>query len=120
MIVRETWRAVVPSVMVLVLGKDSTLANVADAVVAGAKSVRFTEVTARAIEPDVFRYRLLDADDSLAAFDGVVVVASDADATASASTVLAGLSHDSGPVDMVLARVGGAERLTAELIASGG
>ena len=51
----------VPSVMVLVLGNDTSLSSVADAAVAGAKSVRFTEVTVRAMELDVFRYRLFDA-----------------------------------------------------------
>jgi hypothetical protein len=75
MIVREMESRVVPSVMVLVLGDDASLSTVADAVVAGAKRVRFTEVTTRAAKPDVFRYRLLDSDVSLASFDGVVFVA---------------------------------------------
>lgn len=108
------------SVMVLVLGKDASLANVADAVVAGAKSVRFTEVMTRAVEPDVFRYRLLDAGESLSSCDGIVVVASGADSTASASAVLGRLSLDRARVDTVLAHVGGVTSLAAELIATGG
>src|SRR3569833_2382358 len=60
---------VVPSIMVLVLGDDVSLSSVADAVVAGAKRVRFTEVTTRATKADVFRHRTLEADASLASFD---------------------------------------------------
>ena len=44
MIVRELESYAVPSVVVLVLGNDASLAVVADAVVSGAKRVRFTEV----------------------------------------------------------------------------
>jgi len=109
-----------PSVMVLVLGKDFSLATVADAVVAGAKSVRFTEVTARAIEPDVFRYRVLDTDASLSSFDGVVVVASDEESTTSLPTALTRLSHHAARVDTVLGRVGGGAALVADLVATGG
>ena len=109
-----------PSVMVLVLGKDFSLATVADAVVAGAKSVRFTEVTTRAIEPDVFRYRVFDVDASLSSFDGVVVVASDEDSTISVPKALTRLSHHGAVVDTVLGRVGGGTALVADLVATGG
>ena len=74
--------SVVPSIMVLVLGDDVSLSSVADAVVAGAKRVRFTEVTTRATKADVFRHRTLEADASLASFDGIVFVASNADTAA--------------------------------------
>src|SRR4051812_24591070 len=105
-----------PSVMVLVLGKDSSLTSVADAVVAGAKTVRFTEVTARAIEPDVFRYRVLDTDASLSSFDGVVVVASDEDSAASVTQALTRLPQHTARVETVLGRVGGGSALVADLV----
>src|SRR5262245_5046702 len=82
-VVREIWRIkIVPSVMVLALGGDVSLSVVVDAVVAGAKRVRFTEVATRAADADVFRYRRLDADAELSSYDGVIVVASDDNMTA--------------------------------------
>jgi hypothetical protein len=105
----------VPSVMVLVLGDDSTLSIVADAVVAGAKRVRFTEVTTRAAKPDVFRYRQLDADATLGGYDGIVFVASH-DASQDVSRDASGDT----PAVRELERFAGAQVLANTVLASAG
>jgi hypothetical protein len=117
MIVRELESHVVPSVMVLVLGNDSSLSRVADAVVAGAKRVRFTEVTVRAVEPDVFRYQRLADETSFASHDGVVVVAPDDASAAGALEAIGGMRP---LTDTVVARVGGDSALSAALVETGG
>lgn len=106
-----------PSVMVLVLGNDGALSSVADAVVAGAKRVRFTEVTTRALEPDVFRYRRLDADETLTSYDGIVFVATDDGSTA---RLLGRLTGTKALGNTVLARTGGDAALSVALVESGG
>lgn len=60
-------------VLVLMFGDAASAATLADAVVAGAKSVRFTETTVRAHGQAVGRTRALE-DDDLAAADGVVLL----------------------------------------------
>jgi hypothetical protein len=110
---------IVPSVVVLVLGNDSSLTAVADAVVAGAKSVRFTEVSARAMVPDVFRYRRLEDDATLASYDGIVVVAPNDDAIALPAT-LKRLPEHAASVNTVMGCIGGGPALVAEMLDAGG
>jgi hypothetical protein len=117
MIVRELESCVVPSVMVLVLGKDSSLSRVADAVVAGAKGVRFTEVVVRAMEPSVFRYRQLDAETSVRSFDGIVVVAPESEASSDALAVGTGRAP---LTNTVVASASADASLSAALVATGG
>ena len=106
-----------PSVMVLVLGSDGTLSSVADAAVAGAKRVRFTEVTTRALEPDVFRYRSLDGDDALTSYDGIVFVAAD---DSSSAVDLGRLTGARPLTNTVVARVGGDAAVSVALVDTAG
>jgi hypothetical protein len=62
-----------PKVIVLFFG-DENSAAVASAVVAGAKSVRFTEVELRSGAETKVRQSLTDDGQTIAAFDGVVIV----------------------------------------------
>jgi hypothetical protein len=117
MIVRELESYAVPSVMVLVLGSDGSLSSVADAVVAGAKRVRFTEVTTRTLQPDVFRYRPLDDDEALASYDGIVFVANDDSASA---VDLGRVPAAKLLTNTVVARVGGGAALTVALVETAG
>lgn len=102
-----------PSVLVLLLGSDASLANVADDVVAGAKGVRFTEVTVRAVEPDVFRHRSLEADANLAAYDGIVLVAPSVAGGPSFVKLLSRFGADEAHLDTVVGFVGGDASLSA-------
>ena len=114
----ENWEScAVPSVMVLVLGNDAALSSVADAAIAGAKRVRFTEVTARALEPDVFRYRSLAAEEVLTSYDGIVFVAA---ADASAARELGRVGGAKELTNTVVARAGGDAALSVALVDSGG
>lgn len=64
-----------PKLLVLFQSGDAELARLADAVAAGARAVRFTEVDVRRIgagEPAT-RHRALEHPDELAPYDGVVV-----------------------------------------------
>jgi ABC-type nickel/cobalt efflux system permease component RcnA len=117
MIVRELESYAVPSVMVLVLGNDGALSDVADAVVAGAKRVRFTEVTTRVLEADTVRYRRLDADDALTSYDGIVFVASD---DGSAARQLGRIAGAKALTNTVVARAGGDAALSVALVDCGG
>jgi hypothetical protein len=114
----ENWENhVVPSVLVLVLGNDAALSSVADAAVAGAKRIRFTEVAVRALKPAVFRYRVLDADESLAAYDGVVFVGPIDGPTA--TNIQA--SHAADLTNVVMSHTGGANtELDTTLVSLGG
>src|SRR4051812_37461533 len=103
--------------MVLVLGNDATLSSVADAAVAGAKRVRFTEVSIRALEPHTVRYRGLGSDESLSAYDGVVFVAGD---DGSAARELGHVNGAKALTNTVVARAGGDDALSVVLVESGG
>ena len=104
-----------PSVIVLALGSDSSVSSVADAVAAGAQSVRFTDVTVRASKPDVFRYPVV-VPDTLAAYDGVVFVASGGVVLPAALTWNAGRLL----VNTVLGQIGGDATLRLALVDAGG
>lgn len=110
-----------PSVLVLVLGREPSLSSVADAVAAGAKRVRFTEVTVRAADANVFRYRPLDDDADLSSFDGLVVVSSDENMTLAAlPTALQRLAGMASATNTVMAHVGGGARMASHLVELGG
>ncbi|HEY4304034.1 MAG TPA: hypothetical protein VGM82_06185 [Gemmatimonadaceae bacterium] len=106
-----------PSVLVLLLGSDAALASVTDAVVAGAKQVRFAEVTVRAAQPDVFRYQPLDADAALGSYDGIVFVASDDGSV----DELQRITDTHALTNTVMSRAGSANaKFSAALVALGG
>jgi hypothetical protein len=106
--------------LVLVLGREPSSSSVADAVVAGAKRVRFTEVTTRAAEPSVSRYRPLEDDADLASFDGLVVVAPDDSTTPVAlPTAVERLAGTTSATNTVIAQVGGGSRTASQLLALG-
>lgn len=73
-------------VLVLMFGKDASLATVTDAVMTGAKSVRFTETILRVADHAIGRMRVLE-DDDLSAADGVALVVAPDGADAFASFV---------------------------------
>ena len=111
-----------PSVLVLVLGGESS-SSVADAVVAvvaGAKRVRFTEVTTRAADAGVSRYRPLEDDADVASFDGVVVVAPDESMTPVAlPSAVERLRGTASATNTVIAQVGGGSRTASQLLSLG-
>src|SRR3954470_2839507 len=103
--------------MVLVLGNDATLSSVADAVVVGAKRVRFTEVSVRALHGDAARYRGLGSHESLSSYDGVVFVAGDDE---SAALEIGRVSGGKALTNTVVARAGGDAALSVAIVESGG
>lgn len=116
MIVRELESRIVPSVMVLVLGSETSLATIADAAAVGAKRVRFTEVTVRAMEPDVFRFRPLD-DSEVSSQDGVIFVAANgAPAVEAIRRAIGARSLE----NTVMGRLGGDAGSSVALLESGG
>lgn len=110
----------VPSVLVLVLGREPSLSNVGDAVAAGAKRVRFTEVTVRAADANVFRYRPLDDDADLSSFDGLVVVSDENMTPAALPTALQRLADMGSATNTVMAHVGAGARMASQLLDLGG
>lgn len=69
-----------PKLLVLFAGAESLAASLAENVVAGAKSVRFTEVDIRAAAPyeatTDARHKVLESPDAVERYDGIVVVGS--------------------------------------------
>ena len=99
-----------PKVMVLFLGDDRTVA-VADAVVAGAKSVRFTEVESRTLTA-AEKYKLLDPAEPLGETDGIVLVSAGVGDSASLEKIVHGLSHNAHVRDLVVGVVGEASMVS--------
>src|SRR5207302_1211275 len=110
----------VPKLIVVFYGDDDDAPAIAESAVAGAKTIRFTEVDLRAGTATATRHQRLGSAETVAEYDGVVIVAPAGTTHADLAALLENLERDGRAVNTVFALPGGDVRLLERVARTGG